>query len=178
MCLNKDMKNKIIILISGILVLVVLSIFGNYFFSHNKKLEATPSASPAFSPKLIGGDKDAHGCLIAAGYSWCEAKNKCLRTWEENCDENEEQIIQGLLAKKYNKAVDQVKVTTTKESGAFWSGSVLFGKGGSGESGIVLATKVNGVWEIVFDGNGSIDCAKMRQQFGFPDEILKPNYCD
>lgn|GEM_PF-3092178 len=33
----------------------------------------------------IGGDKDANGCLIAAGYSWCEAKSKCLRTWEEEC---------------------------------------------------------------------------------------------
>lgn len=36
--------------------------------------------------KLIGGDKDSHGCLIAAGYSWCEVKNKCLRTWEEKCE--------------------------------------------------------------------------------------------
>jgi putative hemolysin len=33
----------------------------------------------------IGGDKDEHGCLIAAGYSWCEAKQKCIRAWEENC---------------------------------------------------------------------------------------------
>jgi hypothetical protein len=39
--------------------------------------------------QLIGGDKDEHGCLIAAGYSWCEAKQKCLRTWEEEC-------VQGL----------------------------------------------------------------------------------
>ncbi|MCX6718275.1 MAG: PsbP-related protein [Candidatus Staskawiczbacteria bacterium] len=36
--------------------------------------------------KLIGGDKDAHGCLIAAGYTWCEVKNKCLRTFEEKCE--------------------------------------------------------------------------------------------
>ncbi len=35
--------------------------------------------------QTIGGDKDEHGCLIAAGYSWCEAKQKCLRIWEENC---------------------------------------------------------------------------------------------
>ncbi|MCX6709623.1 MAG: DUF333 domain-containing protein [Candidatus Woesearchaeota archaeon] len=41
------------------------------------------------SPKLIGGEKDSHGCLIAAGYSWCEEKGKCLRTWEENCTVNE-----------------------------------------------------------------------------------------
>jgi putative hemolysin len=36
-------------------------------------------------PAVIGGDKDVHGCLAAAGYSWCDTKQKCLRTWEENC---------------------------------------------------------------------------------------------
>ncbi len=35
---------------------------------------------------LIGGQKDEHGCLIAAGYSWCQAKQKCLRIWEEECN--------------------------------------------------------------------------------------------
>jgi eight-cysteine-cluster-containing protein len=43
------------------------------------------AATPA--PSLIGGDRDAHGCLIAAGYSWCESKQKCLRVWEENCSD-------------------------------------------------------------------------------------------
>lgn len=37
--------------------------------------------------KVIGGDKDEHNCLISAGYSWCESKNKCLREWEEDCPE-------------------------------------------------------------------------------------------
>lgn len=36
--------------------------------------------------KPIGGDTDEHGCLPAAGYSWCELKQKCLRLWEEPCD--------------------------------------------------------------------------------------------
>jgi len=35
--------------------------------------------------KPIGGEKDEHGCLTGAGYSWCEAKGKCLRVWEEPC---------------------------------------------------------------------------------------------
>lgn len=35
----------------------------------------------------IGGQKDDHGCIIGAGYSWCEQKNKCLRIWEESCPE-------------------------------------------------------------------------------------------
>ncbi len=34
---------------------------------------------------MVGNDKDEHGCIGSAGYSWCEAKQKCLRTWEEKC---------------------------------------------------------------------------------------------
>jgi len=34
---------------------------------------------------MIGGDRDAHGCIGSAGYSWCGEKNKCLRVWEEDC---------------------------------------------------------------------------------------------
>jgi len=36
-------------------------------------------------PQLVGNDRDAHGCIASAGYSWCEASQKCIRSWEENC---------------------------------------------------------------------------------------------
>lgn len=38
--------------------------------------------------RLIGGDRDEHGCLTPAGYGWCETKQKCLRSWEEICPPN------------------------------------------------------------------------------------------
>lgn len=41
--------------------------------------------------KLIGGDKDEHGCLGSAGYQWCPSQEKCLRMWEEYCEEYKEQ---------------------------------------------------------------------------------------
>ncbi len=34
---------------------------------------------------LVGGDRDEHGCIGSAGYTWCETKQKCLRVWEEDC---------------------------------------------------------------------------------------------
>lgn len=34
----------------------------------------------------IGGDRDEHGCLIGAGYTWCDASQKCFRPWEETCE--------------------------------------------------------------------------------------------
>lgn len=40
---------------------------------------------PNGNPPMAGNDSDAHGCRASAGYSWCEAKQKCLRSWEENC---------------------------------------------------------------------------------------------
>ena len=28
-----------------------------------------------------GSDRDAHGCISSAGYSWCEKEDKCARSW-------------------------------------------------------------------------------------------------
>lgn len=41
--------------------------------------------APRATAPLIGGAKDAHGCLVAAGYSWCEARSACERSWERYC---------------------------------------------------------------------------------------------
>jgi len=41
---------------------------------------------------VVGGDKDEHGCIGSAGYKWCELKQKCLRAWEEKCDNESGQI--------------------------------------------------------------------------------------
>ncbi|VVB75101.1 Uncharacterised protein [uncultured archaeon] len=46
--------------------------------------EAVIRIDPTIAP-IVGGDKDTHGCIPSAGYSWCETKQKCLRVWEENC---------------------------------------------------------------------------------------------
>jgi predicted amidohydrolase YtcJ len=32
--------------------------------------------------KLVGADRDAHGCIGSAGYSWCEKTGSCERPWE------------------------------------------------------------------------------------------------
>jgi hypothetical protein len=78
-------------------ILAAASIWGILMFSGKvstekaaapANTETTPShqtQGTAFPPK-IGGDKDANGCLVAAGYSWCQLKQKCLRIWEETCD--------------------------------------------------------------------------------------------
>ncbi len=33
-------------------------------------------------PKLVGSDKDEHGCIGSAGYEWCASIKQCVRPWE------------------------------------------------------------------------------------------------
>ncbi|WP_090801414.1 hypothetical protein [Paraburkholderia tuberum] len=41
------------------------------------------AASPPSSPSpVVGADRDAHGCIGSAGYSWCESTHQCERPWE------------------------------------------------------------------------------------------------
>jgi membrane-bound inhibitor of C-type lysozyme len=65
------MKNKKLIII--LILFAIILIFGFIFWHKGRET------------KLIGGQKDEHGCLVAAGYSWCEAKQNCIRQWEEYC---------------------------------------------------------------------------------------------
>ncbi len=35
---------------------------------------------------LLGNDRDEHGCIISAGYVWCESLDQCHRPWETKCE--------------------------------------------------------------------------------------------
>lgn len=50
--------------------------------------EGMIDGSTSSNEQLLGGDKDEHGCIGSAGYSWCDSKQKCLRIWEEECETN------------------------------------------------------------------------------------------
>lgn len=67
----------IILVIAGILVVA-----GAYLYTRKYNQIQQPDENQT----IVGGDKDIHGCIGSAGYSWCETKQKCLRIWEEKCE--------------------------------------------------------------------------------------------
>ena len=50
---------------------VVLAILSYLFYTHH------------VAHRVGGSDSDEHGCCKSCGFSWCEAKRKCVRPWEE-----------------------------------------------------------------------------------------------
>ncbi len=71
-----------------IAIIVILAIAGGVFIYQKKAVAPVINtiATSTATPTIIGGDRDIHGCLGPAGYSWCAVKNKCLRVWEEKCE--------------------------------------------------------------------------------------------
>lgn len=141
--------------LAGVLiVLALLAVGGLGYYQFVVKKEATPSPSP------LPFTTPAATPTVAPQPNTPDTKS----------------AIQAFLAKKYNKPLSEVNVKIDKEVMGFASGTVAFGQGGPGEVGAWLAVLGNG-WDVVWDGNGNVDCAKMRTVYGFPDTILKPNFC-
>ena len=41
-----------------------------------------PATSEDSRSEMTGSDRDAHGCISSAGYSWCMRTKQCERPWE------------------------------------------------------------------------------------------------
>lgn len=47
-------------------------------------VSAGVAACSAGRPGLVGNDRDKHGCIGSAGYTWSETLHECVRPWEVN----------------------------------------------------------------------------------------------
>jgi len=145
-------------------------------------IEKTPS--PTSPQRMVGNDRDEHGCIGSAGYTWCSEKQKCLRIWEESCSAavtvsptvDESQILknavrQALIA-KHGQSAGQLTITVAKIQGNYASGGAAAADGG----GMWFAAKVKGNWELVWDGNGVILCSDLVKYPDFPNTLIPECY--
>ena len=65
-----------------------------------------------------------------------------------------------IFAAKHNQQVTDTNVTVIKIQNNFASGNISFGST-PGEGGGFLARLADGIWTIDYEGNGSLDCAKI-----------------
>ncbi|WP_313441013.1 hypothetical protein [Stenotrophomonas sp.] len=59
------------------MVLLVVALAGCAHPAPTPARTDTPRAAP-----VVGGDRDAHGCIGSAGYQWCQRSQRCERPWE------------------------------------------------------------------------------------------------
>ncbi|MFH0873536.1 MAG: hypothetical protein V1846_01700 [Candidatus Komeilibacteria bacterium] len=78
--------------------------------------------------------------------------------------------ILSLFEAKYPKYASTLTVKINQEGSDHLRGSVSFSAGQAG--GIFLASKVNNVWQLDFDGNGQIPCSLTSTAKGYPPDML------
>jgi hypothetical protein len=166
-------KPKAVFLAAFLLILVAL---GVVFFIQKDRNNKTETVQPG-QEALLGGDKDEHGCIGSAGYTWCEVKGKCLRRWEEPCEAQEPvaEIIKALLVEKNNWNPNDIKVTVSENDGQYATGGVG-SETPQGGGGLWFAAKVGGEWKIVYDGNGIISCDALTDYPDFPSSMIPECY--
>lgn len=178
---QKKMKNIIISVLITIIVGMFLATLAGYLFykksfkTENSNLTVKNRVESNKKEDEIEADgeyKDEFGCIPSAGYSWCEEKQKCLREWEEECEESIETGIIRALAKKHEKDVSEISVSVKQEKDGYASGRVEFAPGGPGNAGMYLVIRRNNDWEIIFEGNGNPDCETLKLRYDFPENML------
>lgn len=163
------MKSKCALLIFPLFISLI---FLNGCSSAVPKSDSTPT-----SEKPFGGLKDAHGCVLKDGYSWCEVKSSCIKLSEENCVSEESYkkpkrnyyLIEDAFAKKNDIKVGSFRLGITNLRNAHFRGVI------SGEEGVILAVKENNDWIIVVDTvygkNDTYTCDEIAEHY-FPADMI------
>lgn len=167
-------------LIVGVGAVILMVIVAVPFFSLKITRQTIPVPDADVSPTMqpLGGDADEHGCIGSAGYSWCEAKQKCLRTWEESCTQmnKEEEVrtaVRAQLIAKHGPDAEALNISVAIIDGGYAKGGTsVEGMGG----GMWFASEVNGMWQLVWDGNGIIECSDLEAYPEFPSTLIPECY--
>ena len=77
------MKKIVVLMLYSVLGLLLYRFLKNVLNPTNVSKVVTKTSNRA--QQMVGGDKDEHGCIGSAGYTWCEEKGACIRLWEEDC---------------------------------------------------------------------------------------------
>ncbi len=80
------MKKVVVLILYIVLGILLYRFLKNILNPENVGKVVTETSNHA--QQIVGGDKDEHGCIGSAGYTWCEEKGSCIRLWEEDCSVN------------------------------------------------------------------------------------------
>jgi hypothetical protein len=112
-------------------------------------------------------------CVVSESDKTAEINWRC--TGAIVPEETTAEYFARIFVEKYPKYADTLTIKINKEDSSGVRGSISFVSGEPG--GMFLATKVNGEWEIVYEGNGSVNCPELKQTYKLSADVLT-GFCD
>lgn len=81
----------------------------------SKRGKTVEVAEQADTVHVVGGDKDKHGCIASAGYTWSEAQKDCIRLWEKGVRMNAVDDAEKVLFLVFSPDSTQVELFFSEE---------------------------------------------------------------
>jgi hypothetical protein len=82
-------------------------------------------------------------------------------------------VIKEALVKKHGQSANDLVITVSKIVGDYSQGGAAVPNMGGG---MWFAAKVNGTWQLVWDGNGNILCDDLKDYPDFPVSLIPECY--
>lgn len=89
-----------------LIIIIVIGLMISTYYLMDSEKEKIIEEAPR-EEQMVGGQRDEHGCLVGGGYSWCEASQKCIRLWEDGCDDEIFKLSQAIKEETGINFVDQ-----------------------------------------------------------------------
>ena len=131
---------------------------------------------------VFGKDGDCNCGCFNRNYQWekegdcfCAAPKSCkcvAGKCEDVFEEDKKAVIKNLFADKYDKDASEIIIEINQETEDYLRGGVVLPPGGSENSGMFLAVKVDGEWKLVHDGQGTVPCLVVAE-YNFPVDVVK-----
>ena len=89
------------------------------------------TSAPTTTPQIVGGDKDSHGCIGSAGYTWSAPMKKCIRTWEYYSIDAKSpstgiKRLDAVLQSKADGIISRFRWDAESNINDFWTGSAAW----------------------------------------------------
>ena len=81
----------------------------------SKSRQPAEVAGQADTVHVVGDDKDKHGCIASAGYTWSEAQKDCIRLWEKGVRMNAVDDAEKMLFLVFSPDSTQVELFFSEE---------------------------------------------------------------
>jgi hypothetical protein len=180
MSMKKGFIGIIVLIVSVVALAAVWYTFGVKTLTGSVSVPLIMVKPPEEQHPIVGSDRDEHGCIGSAGYTWCPKKNKCLREWEESCSvdiqspaptADESSILLATMKTQIeakHPGSSGLTFALKKIEGLYAQGSASETGGG----GMWFASKTSGAWKLVWDGNGVILCSDLVAYPDFPKTMI------
>ncbi|OQA52931.1 MAG: hypothetical protein BWY43_00302 [candidate division WS2 bacterium ADurb.Bin280] len=165
------MKNKKLLAIIVIAIIIIAGIISYLVYSNSQLNKEIVQKEEVIESIMLAQTQEPTANVSVASSATKTATKTSTTTSATSTPINtksDEELIAQALYEKFSTDASTMSYTISKKTDSAATGGITFTEGGGG---YFVAAKENGLWKIIADGNGVIEC-DILDQYDIPASIV------